>query len=175
MPGIAIASSPGTSHIRRRFLRHRLVLASFVAFLLCATAGVPVTPAAASAGWCWDDPLVAVNGHLIDIRVGMPLAHVATMRSTTLTVIIPRNVAGAVLVDDVSLFPMTTRIAATGPHWNGRGGLPVMLVAEVQASTSYPIELVATPLANLSQPLAPAVRATGTANTPLYLSLTVGQ
>src|SRR3712207_6095771 len=106
-----------------------------------------------------------VNGTLVDIRVGMPLAHVLTMRTTTLTVIIPRNVTGAVLVDDVSLFPMTTRIAATGAAWSGGGGIPITIVADVQAATAYPIQVVATPVATLTNPLAQPVTGSGTANT----------
>jgi hypothetical protein len=153
----------------------RYSLALLAALMVLATVFVPVPAAAASAGWCWDDPVIAVNGQLIDIRVGMPLTHLLTMRSTTLTVIIPQNVFGIVLVDDISLFPMTTRIEATAPPWNGRGAIPVRLVADVQASATYPIQLIATPLANLTTPLAQPVTTYGTANTPLALSLSVGR
>ena len=165
--------SPGRARLSRICLPRRLVLASLAALLLCAPVGVPVLPATASAGWCWDDPLVLVNGRLLDIRVGMPIEYVATMRTTTLTIIIPRNVVGAILVHDVSAFPMTTQLAATAPPWNGRGEVPVRIVADVQASTSYPIALVATPLLTGREVLAPAIQATGTANTPLSLALTL--
>jgi len=155
-----------TGHAR---LPRRLFLVSLAVILLAATAAVPVTPATASAGWCWDDPVIMVNGQLIGIRVGMLIEYAATMRATTLTIIITRNVSGAIVVHDVSAFPMTTRIDVTARPWNGRGTIPVTIVVDVQARSNYPIRLVATPMLTGLVASAPAVEATGTANTPLSL------
>jgi hypothetical protein len=88
---------------------------------------------------------------------------------------IPRNVSGTVLVDDVSAFPMETTIAPTAPAWDGSGPLPITLIVEVAADTSFPIRLVATPLLALDTPLAGPTIAEGTANSPLRLPLTLGR
>ena len=133
---------------------------------------------AAYETWCWDDPVVVVDGQLIDIRVGMPPEHVPTMRSTTLTVVIPRNVTGAVVVDDISAFPMTTTVSPTGPVWNGRRSLPITVHATVTAPATYPIMVTATPLIALGtplvgepSPLTGTTSATGTSNTPLVMEM----
>lgn len=132
--------------------------------LLAAVLMVLAGGASAYELWCADDPVVAVEGRLLDIQVQMPVDHLLEMRSTTLTVVIPRNTTGAVVVDDVSAFPMRTSIAPTGPPWAGTGGVPVTLVVEVEAATSYPIRLVATSLTT-------SVMVEGTANVPLRLPL----
>ena len=125
--------------------------------------------------WCADDPLVSVGGRLLDIQVQMPVANVATMRSTTLTVIIPRNVSGAVLVDDVSAFQMRTIISPTGPAWNGTGGLPVTIRVDVESPAEFPLRVVATPLLAPGAPLAGPTTAYGKANTPLLLKMALGR
>lgn len=119
--------------------------------------------------WCFDDPVIAVGGRLLDIQVQMPVDNLLTMRSTRLTVVIPSNVSGAVLVDDVSAFPMQTVVSPTGPTWNGAGALPITITAAVAAAAVYPIRLAATPLAALGSPLAGPATAMGTANTPLSM------
>ncbi|MER3419047.1 MAG: hypothetical protein C4290_00305 [Chloroflexota bacterium] len=133
----------------------------------------PGWPAAAYETWCADDPLVAVDGRLLDIQVQMPLQNVATMRATTLTVVIPSNVAGSVLVDDVSAFSMQTRVVASAPAWDGRGPLPITVIVDVTATVSYPIRAVITPLTGAGVPLAAPIVATGTANTRLMVPFTL--
>ena len=143
--------------------------------ILAVAVLAPLLPAQVDAieTWCVDDPLVSVDGRLVDIQVQIPADHVATMRSTRLTIIVPRNAAGTVLVDDVSAFPMQTTISPSGPSWDGVGPLPLTLVVEVAASTRYPIRVVATPLLTLGTPLAPPTTATGTSNVPLRVSMSL--
>jgi hypothetical protein len=135
--------------------------------------------------WCADDPIVSIGGHLLDVQVQMPVNRVLTMRSTTLTIIIPRNVFGFVLVDDISAFPMTTKVEASGPHWNGKGSLPITIIASVQATTTYEVRLTATPLLNsqslvagsartLSSVIAGPATATGTSNSTVVLPYSLG-
>ena len=124
--------------------------------------------------WCADDPIVAVGDHLLDIQVQLPVAELPSMRSTRLTVVIPQNVAGAVVVDDVSAFPMETTVVARGPKWEGTGPLPVTIVVVVEATTSYPIRLSATPAPTLTSLLTHATTVTGMTNRRLELSLTLG-
>ncbi|HEV2106814.1 MAG TPA: hypothetical protein VGR16_00975 [Thermomicrobiales bacterium] len=140
------------------------MLRLLVGVLLAAAALLLSGGATAYEVWAADDPVVSVEGRLVDIQVQMPLDHLLQMRATTLTVIIPQNATGTVVVDDVSAFPMVTTIVARGPKWDGVGGLPVTVVVEVTAATNYPIRLAATSLT------ASAV-AEGTANVPLRLPL----
>ena len=148
----------------------------FVFVLVLVLLGSPLTAGRAAAydQWCADDPVVSIDGRLLDIQVQMPVDMVTTMRSTTLTVIIPRNVIGFVVVDDVSAFPMETTVVAGGPAWDRKGPLPITIVVDVLASTDYPIRVVATPLLDPTTPQAPSTTATGTANTRLELKMLLG-
>lgn len=136
--------------------------------------------------WCADDPVVWIGGHVLDIQVQMPVGNLATMRSTTLAVEIPRNVSGFVLVDDISAFPMKTTVEAKGPNWNGSGPLPITITATVKASTTYEVRVTATPLLNSQSPMAGVARTlgsviggpamtTGTSNTTVVLPLGLGR
>ncbi|MGD9891063.1 MAG: hypothetical protein AB7R89_14240 [Dehalococcoidia bacterium] len=148
---------------------------ALVALLLAIVATAPsVNDATAYETWCADDPIVVVDGHLLHIQVQMPLAELLAMRSTRLTVVIPQNVGGFVLLDDISVFPMQTSVAARGPIWAGTGPLPVTVVVEVDATKSYPIRVVAKPVTPLTRLLAPPVTAIGTTNRRLELPLTLG-
>jgi hypothetical protein len=166
-----------------RHLPHglRFIPLTAVVLALALAAGPPPIIAAYDT-WCFDDPVIVVDGQLIDIRVGMPPANVATVRRTTLTVVIPRNVPGAVVVDDISAFPMTTTVSPTGPIWNGRGPLPLSVRTDVTAASAYPIAVTATPLLGLGvplvgvfSPLTGTTSGTGTANTPLVLELALAR
>ncbi len=150
----------------------RSIVLSLIMLLLSLRSTAP--PAVAYDVWSADDPIVSIGGRLLDIQVQVPAAKVATLRSTTLTVRIPRNVSGVVLVDDVSAFPMQTTIASTAPAWDGTGPLPITLIAEVTTGESIPIRVVATPLLALGVPAAASTTVEGTANIPLRLPLTLG-
>jgi hypothetical protein len=145
-----------------------LVAVITFAFLLLAPLAGPVR---AVDGWCADDPVLAINGITLDLQVQMPATEVLTLRSTTTTVVIPSNVHGQVLVDDVSAFPMTTRVAAIGSPWSGNGALPITVLVDVTAATSYPERVVATQPLTTTQILPNQATATGTANTRLVLSM----
>jgi hypothetical protein len=156
----------------------RLLLAIVAA---AALAVVAVTPDRADAWevWCFDDPIISVNGNLIDVQVQMPLRNLLTMRSTNLTIVIPSNTGGVVVVDDISAFPMTTRISPTGPAWSGRGSIPITVVVDVTAASNYQFRVTAKQVATRSDLLgglvSPAATAYGTANTQLVMPVTIGR
>jgi hypothetical protein len=150
-------------------------------FAVVALGIAAATPDRADAWevWCFDDPIIAVNGNLVDVQVQMPLNHLLTMRRTTLTIVIPSNARGAVVLDDISAFPMTTQISRTGPAWNGRGGIPITIVVDVAAAANYPIRVTAKPLvtpgALIGGLLSAPRTAYGTANTRLTMPMTLGR
>jgi hypothetical protein len=151
----------------------RLILLLSIAFL--GISAFALAPHAHAEEWCFDDPIVSVNGNLMDIRVTMPLGNLLTMRSTTVTVVVPRNVPGAVILPDISAFPMTTRVSPTGPTWLGFGPIPVTVNVLVNAGSRYQTSVVATPVLNLSNLLASPKSGSGTTNTPFSLSMTLGR
>ena len=120
--------------------------------------------------WCADDPVIMVGGRIADIQLQMPATQVAAMRSTALVVTVPRNVAGTVLIDDVSAFPMQTTILPLGPTWDGNGAIPITVIVQVDADAWYPIRVVITPASKLIAPTA----ATGTTNQKLFVPAALG-
>ncbi|MGI8553644.1 MAG: hypothetical protein ACR2PL_23080 [Dehalococcoidia bacterium] len=156
--------------------RFRSLLAAPLAALVLAGGALvqPAMPTRAEEIWCFDDPVVAVNGHLLDIKVEQPLANILTMRSTTITVVIPKNVPGSVTMNDVSAFPMQTAVSRTGAAWSGSGAIPVTIVTSVSAKSNYPVQVAATPVLNVLGLLGSPSTATGTANTAIKLSTKVG-
>src|SRR5215207_9661919 len=106
MPGRASTAGAAVRRRRRAGSSHflclpgglsmrRLVLALFAVAALAVAAATP-DRADAWEVWCFDDPVISVNGNLVDIQVQMPLDHLLTMRSTNLTIVIPSNTSGAV-------------------------------------------------------------------------------
>jgi hypothetical protein len=150
----------------------RLIAAALL--LLAMSASLMTNRVAAYEIWCADDPIVSVGGRLLDIQVQMPLDKVIAMRSTRLTVIIPQNVSGFVVLDDISAFPMQTTVISQGPAWSGAGPLPVTIVVEVTASLSYPVRVAATPLSSLGTLLSGRTTAIGTTNARLEVTLALG-
>jgi len=148
----------------------------FLAMLFAWAVMLPLNAGTAAAGetWCADDPIISVGGRLVDIQVQVPLANLLTMRSTNLTVVVPRNVNAFVVLDDISAFPMNTTISRTGPSWSGSGPLPITVNVQVSASTNYPIRVSATPVLVLSTLLAGPTTAEGVANTPLSMRMSLG-
>jgi hypothetical protein len=143
---------------------------SLVALLLALIAlALAANPAHAVETWCADDPVVSVGGRLLDSQVQMPVDKLVVMRSASLTVIVPKNVSGAVIVDDVSAFPMRTTVSSTGPMWSGTGDLPIVIEVAVSSAMDYPIRVVATPLHTS------AATAYGTANRTVRMQMALGQ
>jgi hypothetical protein len=79
-----------------------------------------------------------------------------------------------VLVDDVSAFPMQTTVEATGPSWSGIGMLPITIRVMVNASATFPVRLMTTPLLNLGAPLAGPTSSEGSANSLLTMAVNLG-
>lgn len=156
-----------------RFVRPAVLVAGMVLGLLLV--GQAPRTASASAEWCWDDPVILVDGRIVDIRVGLPLRQLLTTRSTTLTIVIPANVQGTVLVDDISAFPMSTSISATGAAWSGKGALPITVITDVQSATPYEFSVTVTPLADLSRLLQAPVAARGVTGTRLLTPVQLGR
>ena len=131
--------------------------------------------ARAGETWAADDPIVSIDGRLLDIQVQMPASQLSTMRSTTVTVLIPQNLSGQVVVDGVSAFPMQTSIVPRGKPWNGTGPIPLEVIVEVDAASDYPVRVAVTPLLNLTTPSASATTVTGTANSRIVVPVLLGR
>ncbi len=174
--GSTVARPPNAIYCVEVVLVFRFTAALAAALVVIGiAAAAPRGHAQAFDAWCADDPIISVNGNLVDVQVQMPLANLLTMRSTSLTIVVPRNVSGSVVLDDVSAFPMHTTISATGKAWNGVGSVPITIDTYVSASSTYTTKVVATPVLNLSNLLASPSSTSGWTNELFALSMGIGR
>lgn len=96
--------------------------------------------AESSDWWCWDDPVLVVNGQAVRILAGVPATDGRLVRMAEITVVVPEGVE-ARLVASVSIwFPLSTRLVRAGAV-GGDGTVLVTAILTVQASGALPIAL----------------------------------
>jgi hypothetical protein len=123
----------------------RVVWLALMGALLFAAAGaVQVRPAEAQVGWCWDDPIIEVNGQRININVGVqgsPALVKRHVQHAHVTIYVPRG-SDYRLVDQTAVyFPETvefvevSRAAQIGVvvEFTATRDLPAMMVISSQS------------------------------------------
>lgn len=71
-------------------------------------------PAKASWSWCKSDPIVALDGRLVDIQVDIPLEYVPLVNGpTSFEIQRPKSVESTVLVSDLGYMGQGTRVYFT--------------------------------------------------------------
>ena len=126
----------------------RLVLAALAALLLLGVAAVRVPPARANVAWCWNDPVLVVNGRAVQLKLGVPLSEAATVTDATLVVTVPAGVPATLAAANAAAFITRLRldvVLATDPSlaYNGTGPVPVRVEATINAPTSTKTGLAA--------------------------------
>jgi hypothetical protein len=127
-------------------LRHaRFVwLALLGALLLGAAGSLQVRPAAAQATWCWDDPIIEVNGHRININIGVqgsPDLVARSVQHAHVTVYVPRGAEYRLIANTSTFFPESvdfvevsrpSQIGVT-VDFTATRNLPAMMVISTQS------------------------------------------
>jgi len=123
--------------VQRRFLL-ALVLLPILAL------GLSRAPAAhADLIWCFDDPVLVVNGTPVLLKVGVPLDRRGAVVSSSLTVTVPENVTAHLAGASITNFPIAVTLTRSGVY-SGVGPVPVSVAGLVVASTASPAILQAT-------------------------------
>jgi hypothetical protein len=110
-----------------------LVLAALFLFSLAS-----VRPDAASAelSWCWDDPIVAIDGKVLNIDIGVQgdaATVTSAVKSTTTTIYVPRNVSVRNLGSTNVYFREKVRFRTTDATWSG-GPIRVRVETEFKST-----------------------------------------
>jgi hypothetical protein len=114
---------------------------ALVLALLCLLGPASLRPGVASAelSWCWDDPIVSINGKVVNIDIGVrgePEEVAAAVKSTTTTIYLPRNVSARKLGSTNTYFREKVRFVTTDARWSG-GPIPVSVVTEFTSSGRF--------------------------------------
>jgi hypothetical protein len=112
---------------------------------LVATLGIGLAPNSARADedWCADDPLVAIQGKVVDIEVGIPLAHIKDLTGpAVVNVYVPSNVSANVLLTTGLLYPITVNVIHTKSPWTPGTPVKVNVQTYVPASSAFNVDLL---------------------------------
>lgn len=118
----------------------RLVTAFGLLLTYLALAGLPASARPAHAGevWCWDDPVIQVDGTIVSINLGVRNTDLAAVLGAEVVVSIPAGSVGQVLWIDTTYFTPTVRFVTVE---SAKGAAPVrQFTATVTLATSRPLD-----------------------------------
>jgi hypothetical protein len=84
----------------------------------------PSGPAEASEWWCWDDPVIVINGQVLHVLTGVEnrAAHRVTLADVVITV--PNGVDAKMTASNSPRFPQQARLVRAG-SLNADGSIPI--------------------------------------------------
>jgi hypothetical protein len=110
------------------------VLPAAVAGVALLGAGLAQSPATHAMGWCFDDPVISINGQQFHILNGVQDSSSSVskdVQGASVTVYVPRGVSARIVNPTGQLFIETVVIKTTASTWTA--GQPV----PVQVNTSF--------------------------------------
>jgi hypothetical protein len=144
----------------------RVGLIAAVALLLIASGARSARTASAGVAWCYDDPVLVINGQVVHITIGVE-ADRSAVTSSLLTVTVPANVdahLSGVNNGGAAIGKLNTVVALVpGPAVTG-ASIPVMVSATVNATSSFPVSLTV----DQRPSGAPLGTKTGTTGVPVF-------
>ena len=106
----------------------------FILVALIATGAV----AHAETEWCAEDPVLVIDGRVVDITTTFDRAYLGTIRDAILfEVEVPENVMSVAAIGVSTFVPHEIQISRTLPAWDGLGSLPVVARVTVRADASF--------------------------------------
>lgn len=126
----------------------RVAFALLAGLLLTGSALAFARPAAASQGWCWDDPVVQIGPHRVDIANGVfgePAEVDKNVKQAINTIYVPRNVPVELVSYTKTYFKDKKVIwERTDETWTPGQAIPVTVVTTYKAKQEMPARTVAT-------------------------------
>jgi hypothetical protein len=119
---------------------------SLLSALALAFGGFFVTQGGtASADWCYDDPLMLIQGRILDFQVGIPFQNVKDLTGPVeIRVHVPKNVNAAVLLKLDLLYKTDVKIVRTNETWQSGKPVNVKIEMRAPARTSFNTSLLVT-------------------------------
>ncbi len=100
------------------------------------------TTAGAADEWCWEDPIVSINGHVVHIDLGMAKADLPKLTGTVqVTIFVPQGVPASVVNVDQTYFKENVRIMRSWEVWKSGEPIPVFVSVYVPSSSSVKVAM----------------------------------
>jgi len=100
------------------------------------------TTAGAADEWCWEDPIVSIDGYVVHIDIGMSISDLAKLTGpVNVTVRIPQGVPASVICVDASYFSENVNIEHSGKRWKAGDSIPVDVSVDFQATGNFKVAM----------------------------------
>ena len=115
-------------------LRIRIITA-FIAFFVLAGLALagPVSRTHADDGWCWDDPVVQINGQRLSIDLGVQ-GQASSVTSASLVITVPEGVHTRLVQSSSAFKTSVVFVHSDGSQTTGRA-IPVTVAMQMNTST----------------------------------------
>jgi hypothetical protein len=145
----------------------RLLLAAVLISILATTV---VGRARAYESWCFDDPVVDINGHPVTIAVGVsgtPTVIDTTVQRAEVRIVVPKGVRVKTVGKTHMYFAETVRVIQTATPWQPGTAVPVRVEVSFTSKADLPAMMTITPDGKASQSV------TGSTSTGLVAEFTI--
>lgn len=144
----------------------KILAAVMAAGLLGAIAAFGSHPnlAGASEWWCWDDPVLIVNGQVLHIYSGVPASALKRVTLAEMVITVPEGVDARITANNAPRFPQVARLVRAG-RVGADGSIPITATVTVHGHGSFAAAL------KIAQPGGSTVVAYGESNQPIISSL----
>jgi hypothetical protein len=78
----------------------------------------------ASEWWCWDDPVLVINGQVVHVYTGVPNNAVRRVTLADMTITVPNGVDVRMTANNAPRFPQQVRLVRSGSV-NADGSIPI--------------------------------------------------
>lgn len=126
-----------------RFGRVAASAAVGASLLAGVLAQAPAAHAWGDFSWCWDDPVVSINGMQLQTLVGAygdPTQVAATVSSASVVYTLPSNVTGSVVSVQNTYFKETVGFTHSKTKWTPGTPLPVTVQVYFNSSVNYTVQ-----------------------------------
>ncbi len=125
-----------------------------------------VRPGAASEWWCWDDPVLVINGQVVHVLAGVPADARTRVTLAEVVITVPEGVDAKLTAVNAPFFPLTARLERAGTI-AADGSVTVAATVTIQGNGHFNAGL------RLVQPSGDEVAAIGSANEPVGAAITL--
>jgi len=123
-------------------------------------------PSAASEWWCWDDPVLVINGQVVHVLAGVPADARTRVTQAEVVITVPEGVDAKLTAVNAPFFPLTARLERAGTV-TANGSVTVTATVTIRGSDRFDVGL------RMVQPSGDEVAAFETANQPVRTAITL--
>lgn len=120
----------------------------------------------ASVWWCWDDPVLVIDGQVLHIYTGVPSSAIKRVTLADLVITVPPGVDVKMTANNAPRFPQQARLVRSGAV-NPDGSIPITATVTVNGHGRFDTAI------KITQPGGDVAIAYGASNQPLSTMYTL--